>query len=216
MTRLVVNLNAPELYDVEPASGELLTDGEFAVEFRNHGQPVHVHLRPDDALSRVTAVEGTNHYVEAESALVVEVPVAEGAAGTSGRLEIVTGYGKGSADVAVTVEEEDADRVEQRETGGTATSRQAGSGEQFSLPALGDLLPAGIAAIGPGAWSDGRTGRALERVADSRATLALVVLAVLAVVFAAVAAVAAPGEAVVAGIFVVLVGLAMAGYVLVQ
>lgn len=216
MPRLVVHLNAPELYDVEPASGELRTGGEFAVELRNHGQPVHVHLRPDDALSRVTAVEGTNHYVEAESALVVEVPVAAGAVGTSGRLDIVTGYGKGSAGVTVTVVEEDADRVEQRETTGATTNPQAGADAEWSLPALRTLLPADVGASLPVNTPGGRAGRALERAADSRATLALVVLAAIAVVFAAVAAVAAPGEAVVAGIFVVLVGLGVAGYVLVQ
>jgi len=197
MSRLVVDLNGGAQYDVAPAAERVETRGDFAVEFRNHGPPVHVHLRPDDALAGVTAVTGTNHYVEAESALVVEVPVETGAAGTAGRLDLVSGYGKGSASVTVAITEPDDVSVDER------LEAPPGGGEDGSP----DEAPPLLARVG---------GARLPRpsVPAGRGTAALVALGVVALGLAAIAAATAPGPTVVAGIFVVLVGLGVAGYVM--
>jgi hypothetical protein len=217
MDRLLVHLNGRELYDVEPAADSVRSEGDLAVEFRNHGQPVHVHLRPDGALSRVTAVDGTNHYVEGETALVVEVPIEDGAAGISGALDVVTGYGKGEATVEVVLTDDEDVAVDEdlgRPVGGTADDREAADrsheppvGVRLSNRLRGRLPEVALPAL-PGAPAP------LAMAARSRATLALVGLAVLALALAGVAATAASGMAVVVGIFAVLVGLAVAGYVM--
>lgn len=226
MSRLVVHLNGRELYDVEPGTATFETPGDFEVVFQNHGQPVHVHLRPDDDLARVVDVAGTNHFVPAESALAVEVPVAAGSVGASGRLEFVTGYGKGSAAVGVAVRDEVEDRVPVDEDLG----RRGADGVEDPAPTRPgarerDDEPSRVATL-VARMVDRIRGTALgghlavpapvAQAARSRATLALVVLAVLALALSGVAAATAPGVAVVGGIFAVLVGLALAGYLLAQ
>lgn len=226
MSRLVVHLNGPELYDVEPGTATFETPGDFEVVFQNHGQPVHVHLRPDDDLARVVDVEGTNHFVPAESALAVEVPVAAGAVGASGRLEFVTGYGKGSAAVGVAVRDEDEDRVSVDEDLGRRGAGEAddpaptrpGAREGNGEPSRGATLVARVVERIRGAALPGRLAvpGPVARAARSRAMLVMVVLAVLALALSGVAAATAPSVAVVGGIFAVLVGLGLAGYLLAQ
>lgn len=226
MSRLVVHLNGADLYDVEPGNATFETPGDFEVVFQNHGQPVHVHLRPDDDLAQVTAVEGTNHYVPGGSALAVEVPVADRAIGTTGQLEFVTGYGKGNGSVGVAIRDPDEDRVAVDEdlasTGidaasdadGARPTTAEGDGEPSTAARVASRVGDRLAeASVPGSPA---VPEPLGRAARSRATVALVALAVLALALAGVAAATAPSVAVVIGIFVVLVGLGVAGYLLVQ
>jgi hypothetical protein len=195
---LVVHLNGRDLYDVAPAADVHETDGSFDVEFRNHGQPVHVHLRLDEALSRVASVDGQNHYLEDGSALRVPVTVADDAPSVEGVLTVVTGYGKGAEEVAVSVGESGegpAVDVDERLDRPEADAPDAGDGTGIAsgLPLDRSRLPD----------------------VQPRAAVGLVALVVVAVGAAAVAAVAAPGLAVVAGIFAVLGGIGVAGYLLV-
>lgn len=109
---LAVALNRDEPRTIEgPRSFE--ADDSFRVELANHGQPVHVHLRPDDALSRVARVEATNHYVDSGDTRYVDVHVdAPEDARVEGRLEVTTNYGAVTHTVAVAIDTTEPERVE--------------------------------------------------------------------------------------------------------
>jgi hypothetical protein len=201
---LVVHLNGGELYDVEPADRSFETDRPFEVELRNHGQPVHVHLRVDDGLTGVASLAGPNHYVERESALRVPVDVAEGAPPTEGTLQVVTGYGKGSESVSVRVAddlEDDAVRTAVRTAAsdaGDGTSREEGSSP---LAALTGRLPA--------AERFGAVGR-------SPVAVVAAALSVLALGAGVVATSLGSGLAVVVAIFLGLAAVGTAAYAMVR
>lgn len=220
MSRLVVDLNGAELYDVEPAVGRLETTGTAEVELRNHGQPVHVHLRPDDELAALAGVEGSNHYVEDGTALVVELPLDGAPVGSGGDLEIVTGYGKGAATAEIRVVDPEADDVDVDEDLGHRPS-EVSRDEDGEQPGVRERLAARLPGAGPATPSLAeRVGippgiaETIWRVATSPATAAVVLLALLGLALAGLAATTAPGVTVVAGIFVLLVGLGVAGYIM--
>ncbi|MFB6109025.1 MAG: hypothetical protein ABEJ82_09360 [Haloplanus sp.] len=103
---LLVELNRGNIHDVEVPE-EFVASGPFSVELRNHGEPVHVHVHPDDALSTVARLESDgNLFVEAETTRSVPVGVDAVESPVSGRLEIATGYGAETRHVDVTVEPE--------------------------------------------------------------------------------------------------------------
>lgn len=108
---LPVHVNREELHDIAvPTSFE--TTGTFDVRLVNHGQPLHVHLHLDDALSAVAEIEATNHYVDGDSERRVTVSVREGAT-VRGKLKVVSGYGAQTryVDVIVTEPDEQAGSV---------------------------------------------------------------------------------------------------------
>lgn len=220
----MVHLNGGELYDVEPAATSFESTGSFAVELRNHGQAVHVHLRLDDDLSRVASLAGTNHFVDTESAVTVPVTVAEGAPDVRGALKVVTGYGSGTDAVEVHISDgDDGERVAvdedlgRPEPGGEGrATRSPDEGERGGLspPAAGALGGLADAASRLGARAGGVGGPAA--LGDARSVAAVAFLVVVAIAVAAVALLAAPGLAVVFGIFAVLVGLAVAAYLMVR
>jgi len=100
---LTVDLNREEVHAIE-VSDEYTATGGFTIELVNHGQPVHVHLHLDDALSRVASLAASNHYVEREGTRGVTVHSRGIDEPVAGRLKIVTGYGNRTAYVTVTVE----------------------------------------------------------------------------------------------------------------
>ncbi len=108
---LPVHLNRQSLHSLEvPASFE--TDDSFDVRLINHGEPVHVHVHLDDALSEIAAIEATNHYVDADSQRPVGVSLREEGS-VLGKLKVATGYGAETryVDVRVTEPAEEADEV---------------------------------------------------------------------------------------------------------
>lgn len=197
---LVVHLNGGELYDVEPAVRSFETDRPFEVELRNHGQPVHVHLRLDENLETVASPAGPNHYVEGESALRVPVDVAEGAPATEGVLQVVTGYGKGTGEVTVRVGV-DADDDAAAETDVDTTDGAADADGSPLAAALPDEL--------------GLRERA-GAVGGSLAGVVAVALAVLAVGAGVVAASLGSGLAVVVAIFLGIAAAGVAAYATVR
>lgn len=207
MTPLVVHLNGKELYDVEPAATSFESSGSFAVELRNHGQAVHAHLRLDDDLSRVASLEGTNHFVDTGSATRVPVTVADGAPSVHGTLKVVTGYGSDTNDVEVHLTDGDG-------------GEQVAVDENLGRPEAGATGTAG------GGGAPGLVGSAADRVpfdatplsalVDTRGARALATVVAVALAFSVTALVAAPGLAVVLGIFAVLVGVAVAAYLMVR
>lgn len=101
---LVAEINRTRLHSLEvPESFE--TAGSFAVELRNRGESIHVHLHLDDALSEVAGLQASNHYVQEDSSrrVLVEIDAPEEETVT-GRLKIVTAYGAETRYVTVTVD----------------------------------------------------------------------------------------------------------------
>jgi len=88
---LAVHVNRTELHGLEVPNSFEVT-GSFVVEITNHGEPLHVHLHLDDALSEVARLEASNHHVDAESTRRVEVAVDPREA-VRGKLKVVTAYG---------------------------------------------------------------------------------------------------------------------------
>ncbi|WP_226010262.1 DUF7524 family protein [Halomicrobium salinisoli] len=100
---LPVHVNRQSLHSLEvPASFE--TDDSFDVRLINHGEPVHVHLHLDDALSEIATIEATNHYVDADSQRPVGVSLREDGS-VFGKLKIATGYGAETRYVDVRITE---------------------------------------------------------------------------------------------------------------
>lgn len=107
---VALNREGPRTID-GPAAFE--TEDSFTVELRNYGQPVHAHVRPDEALSRVARVEATNHYVDSEDTRYVDVHVdAPDDARVKGRLDVTTNYGAVTHPVEVTIDTTGPDEVE--------------------------------------------------------------------------------------------------------
>ncbi|WP_435197297.1 DUF7524 family protein [Natronomonas sp. EA1] len=97
----VVNRTGPRSLEV-PASFD--TADSFIVELRNEGEPTHVHLRPDDALSRAASLDATNYYLDRGDRRRLTVHVAEGLdERVTGGLRIVIAYGAEERTVEVTV-----------------------------------------------------------------------------------------------------------------
>ena len=211
MSSIVVDLNGGALHDVEPSVREFETTGSFAVELRNHGQPVHVHLRLDEDLSPFASLEGTNYFVDGGSVVTVPVEVVEGAPAVTGSLTVVTGYGSGTESVAVRLADADpeagiaVDDDLGQPTTGTASATTGPGGDERSREWVRTAVEA--VPFEPGT---------LSSTVGARGAVALGALAVVAVGVAAVAAMAAGGLAVVVGIFAVLVGLAVAAYLIVR
>jgi len=108
---LPVHVNRQDIHSLEvPASFE--TDGSFDVRLINHGEPLHLHVHLDDALSDVAAIEATNHYVEGESQRSLRVHVHEEALTPDpilGKLKVASGYGAETRWIDIELAETDED-----------------------------------------------------------------------------------------------------------
>lgn len=107
---VALNREGPRTID-GPAAFE--TDGSFTVKLSNYGQPVHAHVRPDEALSQVASVEATNHYVDSDDTRYVDIYVdAPEDARIAGRLNVTTNYGAVTHPVEITVDTTGPDEVQ--------------------------------------------------------------------------------------------------------
>lgn len=80
-------------------------EGPFAVELRNHGEPAHVYVNLDDALSETASLGTTNHYVESGATQTVRVHVnPDSEDSVRGQLTLATGYGAETRTVDVNIE----------------------------------------------------------------------------------------------------------------
>lgn len=105
--RLRVHLgrNGPKSVELEESVIEVSDD--FAVELENHGPPQHVHVAPEEDLSRFARVTEPNHFIDADDAHIVSVEVAEDRpAKFDGRLKIVTGYGTEETHVGINLRQQ--------------------------------------------------------------------------------------------------------------
>lgn len=101
--RLSVHLNRDHPRDLQPEAASLETDRSFVLVFENHGGPVHVHLRLDDALAAVADVAATQVYVDEGETRGVEIAIPADHPPAKGYVELSTGYGAEQARVNVTV-----------------------------------------------------------------------------------------------------------------
>jgi hypothetical protein len=81
---------------------------DFTVYLRNHGPPLHTHLKADRSLGRVAEVATPNRYVEEGATQRVQIEITGGNRPVEGELEIVTGYGSNTEHVSVTVQDPNA------------------------------------------------------------------------------------------------------------
>ena len=188
--QLVVHLNREGVYEIEPASGSFETDRSFEIVLYNHGQAVHVHLRLDETLSSVAAVEESNHFVDTESTEVVQVHLADGHSAVEGALEIVTGYGSGTELVDVRIDEP-RDPSEPTVAVDESLARPQPEEEEISVETVAETL-----------------------LRDERPIVIGIVL--VALVLAAVALAVAPSLPVVLGVLTVFVGVGIAAYLIVS
>ncbi|WP_277555354.1 DUF7524 family protein [Halobaculum limi] len=197
---LGVTLNRDRLNEAT-APDTYRADGDFAVELRNEGAPVHVHLRFQGPLAAVASVANSNYYVDEGATSAVGVSVADIDESVEGAVEIVTGHGADGTSVAVTVDPPPAPvdvdesfgspRAAQR---ATAETNDDESGENTGGPTLPDLG---------------------SRLPDT-GTLSVVAIAVAALLGAGVVAVTLDGLAVTLGVVAVLVAVVVAMFLLLE
>lgn len=143
---LPVHVSRDELHELAvPSTFE--AHSSFDVQLVNHGEPLHLHLHLDDALSEVAAIDASNHYVEGDSARVVRVHVDEGKLSTTpvrGKLKVASAYGAETRwiDVVLAEPDDDDDSVRVDESLSTPQPREepadtGGILDRPELPVLG-------------------------------------------------------------------------------
>lgn len=103
MSDLTVELNADGVHSIGTPS-RFTTDGSFAIDLANRGQPVHAHINVDDDLSKALSLPETNFFVDGESTERVHVRTADVEEPVTGKLKVVSGHGAATSYVTVTVE----------------------------------------------------------------------------------------------------------------
>lgn len=184
---LYVTLNSDGMKTLETDTTAFTTDGSFTIILENQGQPAHVHLHIDDALSSVATLEEPNWFVPAGDIEQVEVTVRDGASG-GGQLEISTGYGAESQEIDVQIQgDEEAGAAESADSAESAGTTKASTVEvDTDREALSRMVLPGLFAA-----------------AGVLGAVALMVLV-------------SPTAAVMLGALALLVAIAAAGYLLVQ
>jgi len=186
---LPVDLNRGEYYSVDPGARSVEATGSFEVELRNHGNPVHVHLKLDESLAAAASIAEPNHYVDTQSTTAVPVDVAEVESPVEGTLKVLTSHGNVSTDVRVRVAPPDDDVAVDDDVAQPGGDGREESGGERTLPALP------------------------ERAVGAR-SLAVAVLIAIALLLAAGAVAVGRSPAVVSGVLAVLFGVGSAGYLL--
>ncbi|WP_336359138.1 DUF7524 family protein [Haladaptatus sp. ZSTT2] len=149
---LPVHVNRGRLHALEtPDSFE--TGESFTVNLVNHGEPVHVHLHLDDALSEVATLEAGNHHVKSASTRPVRISVFDGKRPVRGKLKVVSAYGAETKFIDVNIAEPTVEKqpVEVDESLGKPVPNPEPSGglfEDFTLEAKDvPVLVLGVAAL---------------------------------------------------------------------
>lgn len=119
---ITVHVNRSEhgAIDVDRASIE--TDRTFDLAVINHGEPVHLHVNPTEAIADALSVEGTNRYVDAGESTRIPITVAGHVGPLTGNLELATRFGANAAAIEVTL------------TGGVGDAQRVDVDEQLATP----------------------------------------------------------------------------------
>lgn len=156
---------------------------------RGHGTPAHVHCRLDGALARVASVDRPNYYVEPDDVTAVPIglaPDVDPEEPIEGRLEVLTGYGSESVTIDVV--------VRPGPSGIDVDETLAAPSRPDPDPSVIDRLSA-VSGIDPG-------------------TIAVGALGLVAVGIASLTAMTIGGPAAMAGLVAVVVGVVVAGFLL--
>jgi len=193
-TEVTVHANRGSADALEPSSTSLETDDSFLLSLSGHESPAHVHCRLAGDLERIASLEEANYFVEPDG--VTTVPIAVNAdvieRPVDGHLEVLTGYGSESISIAVTVVPGPPD---------------VDVDESLAEPARSEPEPTTLE-------------RAVDRVSDiaglEPGTLAVLALGLVSVGIAALTAASIGSPVVTAGLAIVVVGFAVALFLLVQ
>jgi len=193
-TEVTVHVNRGSADALEPSSTSLETDDSFLLSLSGHESPAHVHCRLAGDLERIASLEEANYFVEPDG--VTTVPIAVNAdvieRPVGGHLEVLTGYGSESISIAVTVVPGPPD---------------VDVDESLAEPARSEPEPTTLE-------------RAVDRVSDiaglEPGTLAVLALGLVSVGIAALTAASIGSPVVTAGLAIVVVGFAVALFLLVQ
>lgn len=225
---LGVTLNGDRLNGVT-APESFAADGEFAVELRNEGEPIHVHLRFDGPIAEVVSVTPPNHYVDGGSTRTVRVSVAPVDVAVEGAVEIVVGHGAEKTTVPLRVAPSSNpagdDSAPENDPTGDDPDEADGEGAPTDDPSESTAAPTRasmLAARRRIAEGLGRARDAVRAAADGSVgvptpdpgTLAVGALAVAALVGAGIVAVTLDGLAVTLGVVAVCVAVLVAGFLL--
>ena len=71
---LPVHISREELHALEVPDSFQASES-FDVRLINHGESLHIHLHLDDPLSEVASIDASNHYVEGESQRFIRIDV---------------------------------------------------------------------------------------------------------------------------------------------
>ena len=176
---VLVGHDGPDTIDATVSAIE--TTGSFDVVLENRSGPAHVHCRLEGDLSGNAAVDGENHYVEADRERRVPVVVETDGDVLEGSLELSTGYGSAATTVDVTVTppesavevDETLSRPQTTEPEPTPLERAVGK-----VGAIAGLDPAALAVFSLGALALGLGAATAAIVGGAVAILGVLVVSV--------------------------------------
>lgn len=104
-TEITVHVNRGAANTLESDVESVETDRRLSVVLRGHERPAHVHCRLTGGLDRVATIDRSNYFIGPGDVTTVPVDVDGDAidAPVSGRVEVVTGYGSETVAVDVTL-----------------------------------------------------------------------------------------------------------------
>ncbi len=186
---IAIHVNREDNGDIDVTPPAIETDRSFDLEVANHGEPVHLHARASDDIADVVRIRESNPYVESDGWTVVPVVVDGHTGPRSGTIELATRFGANSATVDVTL------------TGGVGPEQRVDVDERLAKPPAREL--------------DDATDMT-DPSAVPVETLGLIGLAGLALLVALAATVLVGGPYAFFGVAIVLAGILVAGYLLVD
>lgn len=193
-TEVTVHVNRGAADELEAESDALETSESFVLLLAGHGTPAHVHCRLGGDLERIATIGETNYYVEPDGVTAVPVTVTADAIDrpVNGHLEVLTGYGSESLSIAVTV---------------TPGPPDVDVDESLAEPARSEPEPTAL---------ERTVGRFTGAGGLEPATLVVLALGLVAVGIAALTAATIGSPVATAGTGIVIIGVLVALFLLVQ
>ena len=191
---VTVNVNRRSATALEPERTALETSDSFRLSLQGHESPAHVHCRLDGDLEQIASLDGANYYVEPDGVTVVPIAVDADAIDrpVDGRLEVLTGYGSESVTIDVTVVPGPPD---------------VNVDESLAEPARSEPEPTALERV---------IGRAAAVSGLDSGTIAVLALGVIALGIGALTAASIGGPVAAAGLTIVVAGVAVALFLLLQ
>lgn len=119
---ITVHVNRSTGGTIEVERPTVETDRSFELSVVNHGDPVHLHVKPSEELADTVSIQETNRYVDADRTITVPVSVAGHTGPVTGRLELATRFGANAASIEVTL------------TGGVGDERRVEIDDRLTTP----------------------------------------------------------------------------------